>query len=55
MMVLALGGFVMFGAGVVLPHRLPRPWDTVSALLGPAGLALLAVGVLGGLIPGFFG
>jgi hypothetical protein len=54
MMVLIVAGFAMLGAGVVLPHRLPRPWDTLSALLGPLGLALMAAGVLGRAIPGFF-
>ena len=44
----------MLAAGVVLPHRLRSPWNALSALLGPLGLGLLAVGVLGGLIPGFF-
>ncbi|HPQ71316.1 MAG TPA: hypothetical protein PKW95_19470 [bacterium] len=48
-------GMLLLAAGVVLPHRLARPWDALSALLGPLGLGLLAAGVLGGLIPGFFG
>lgn len=55
MIALAGVGVLVLAGGVVLPHRLPKPWDTVSALLGPLGLGLLAVGVLGGLIPGFFG
>jgi hypothetical protein len=54
MIALAAAGFVCLGAGVALPHRLPRPWSTASALLGPLGLALLAAGVLGAAIPGFF-
>lgn len=54
MIVLLLAGVVMFVGGVWLPHRLRDPWATLSALLGPAGLGLFAVGLLGTMIPNFF-
>jgi hypothetical protein len=40
--------------GLPAAHRLEKPWDTMAALLVPAGVVLALLGTLLTVVPGFF-
>ena len=50
----AITGLAAAACGLILAHRLKKPWDTVAALLVPAGIVTAIVSALVLAVPGFF-
>lgn len=50
----AIAGVAAAWFGLVLSHRLQKPWDTLAALLVPAGIITAILSALVLAVPGFF-